>query len=104
MDLASIPDGRSLAPEWTPVRMTAADEDDKSAELGDYALFGTIPVFNATAVDALLELPQPNAELLPLRYARREYMACNVSRFVDALDERRSKHDTTAAAAVRVRR
>jgi uncharacterized protein DUF1629 len=80
-------DGRPLAPAWTPVRMTAADEDDDRAELGDYALLGTVPVFSATAVEVLLDLLRPNAELLPVRYARREYMACNVSRFIDALDE-----------------
>ena len=70
--------------------MEAADEDDSSAELGDYALLGTVPVFSATAVDALLDLLEKNGELLPVRYSRKEYMAYNVTRVIDALDERQS--------------
>jgi hypothetical protein len=83
-------DGRSLAGNWTPVQMEAADEDDITADLGDYALLGTVPVFSATAVDALLDLLRPNGELLPVRYSRKEYMAYNVSRVIDALDESQS--------------
>lgn len=83
-------DGRSLASNWTPVQMEAADQDDSSAELGDYALLGTVPVFSVAAVDALLDLLKPNGELLPVRYARKEYMAYNVTRVIDALDEHQS--------------
>lgn len=70
--------------------MKVADQDDSSAELGDFALLGTVPIFSATAVDALLDLLRPNGELLPLRYARKEYMAYNVTRVIDALDEQQS--------------
>jgi hypothetical protein len=83
-------DGRSLAPSWTALRMKVADQDENSAEFGDYALLGTVPVFSAAAVDALLDLLRPNGELLPVRYSHREYMAYNVTRVIDALDEQQS--------------
>ncbi|MFL5612996.1 MAG: imm11 family protein [Gemmatimonadaceae bacterium] len=83
-------DGRPLANNWTPVQMQVADQDDSCAELADYALLGTVPVFSAAAVDVLLDLLRPNGELLPLRYPRKEYMAYNVTRVTDALDEQQS--------------
>ena len=49
-------DGTSIAAKWRTIRITAADEPDDTAELGDYALLGTIPVFSLRAVDALLDL------------------------------------------------
>lgn len=80
-------DGSSLARSWRPVAMTAADEPDADAELADYSLLGVVPVFSVPAVDALLDLLSPAGELLPLRYGRCEYLAYNVTRVIDALDE-----------------
>lgn len=83
-------DGRSMASEWRAVAITPADQNDTEAELADNALLGVVPVFSARAADALLDLLRPNGELLPLRYARAEYMAYNVTNVVDALDEGQS--------------
>lgn len=80
-------DGRSHVEHWTAVGITAADEPDDTAELGDFALLGTIPVLSARALRALSSLLEKRAELLPLRYPRREYSALNVLRTIDALDE-----------------
>lgn len=80
-------DGRSHAEQWTAVGITAADEPDATAELGDFAFLGTIPVLSARAVGALSSMLEKRAELLKLRYPRGEYYALNVLRTVDALDE-----------------
>lgn len=83
-------DGRSLAEDWVPLPIKAADEDDEVAELADYALLGTIPVFSERAVDALSGVLRQNGELLPLLYERRPYFAYNVTTVIDALDQQRS--------------
>ena len=80
-------DGSPLAPQWFPASITAADEDDASAELRDFALLGTVPIFSLRALDVLLDLLKANGELLPLRYPRREYFAYNVTLLLPALDE-----------------
>lgn len=83
-------DGRPLATEWEAPDITAADVDDDLADLPDYALLGTVPVLSARATVALLDVLRFAGELLPLRYRRAEYLAYNVTRVVDALDERGS--------------
>jgi hypothetical protein len=83
--------GQPMASDGQPVAITAADEDDETALLADHALLGIVPVFTVRAVEVLLDFLRPNGELLPLRYGRAEYMAYNVTRVVDALDESRSK-------------
>lgn len=82
--------GRPLAAEWKTLRITAADEDDATAELPDFALLGIVPVFSLRAMDALLDMLRAAGELLPLRHPRAEYVAFNVTRVIDALDEARS--------------
>jgi hypothetical protein len=82
--------GESLVASWRPVTITAADEEDAEAELGDYALLGVVPVFSWRAVEAMGDLLRPNGELLPLRYHRGDYVAYNVTRIIDALDEEAS--------------
>lgn len=84
-------DGRSHTERWTLPAITAADEPDATAELGDFAFLGTIPVLSARAVRELRTLIESRAEILPLRYSRREYYALNVLRVVDALDEESSE-------------
>lgn len=83
-------DGRPLRETWKTVSITAADEDDDEAELSDYALLGTVPIFSLRAMERLPDLLKPAGELLPLRYRRGEYFAYNVTRLLDALDERES--------------
>lgn len=83
-------DGRPLRDSWVPLEITAADTDDELAMLGDHALLGTIPVLSRRAVDALRDLLEPAGEFLPLVYERAEYMAFNVTRIIDALDEGKS--------------
>lgn len=84
-------DGTPLAHEWTPLEITAVDEDDELAVLGDHALLGTIPVFSEPAVSILSDFLEQNGELLPLVYSRGRYFAYNVTTVVNALDEDRSK-------------
>jgi hypothetical protein len=83
-------DGRPLKETWRAVSITAADEEDNEAELSDYALLGTVPVFSLRATERLLDLLKAHGELLPLRYRRGEYFAYNVTRMIDGLDERKS--------------
>ena len=83
--------GRPMAAHWKALRITAADEDDATAELADFALLGIVPVFSLRAVDVLLDLLKPAGEVLPLRHRRGEFFAFNVTRVVDALDEAHSK-------------
>jgi hypothetical protein len=85
-------DGHPMAAAWKAVPITPADrEDNDDVELLDHNLLGIIPIFSVRAVDVLLDLLRPNGELLPLRYARAEYMAYNVTRVIDALDESGSR-------------
>lgn len=84
-------EGTPFGKEWTPLEVTAADEDDELALLGDHALLGTIPVFSERAAVALSDVLRTNGELLPLVYSRRPYFAYNVTTVVNALDEQHSK-------------
>src|SRR5688572_30597689 len=84
-------DGTPFGGEWTPLQLTAVDEDDELALLGDHALLGTIPVFSERAALVLSDVLKANGELLPLEYSRQPYFAYNVTTVVDALDEDRSK-------------
>ncbi|MGH7635195.1 MAG: imm11 family protein, partial [Gemmatimonadaceae bacterium] len=79
-----------IARLWRTVPIRAADEDDATAQLADHALLGTVPVFSVRAVNRLLDFLTRGGELLPLRYGRAEYMAYNVTRVIDALDEKAS--------------
>jgi hypothetical protein len=93
-------DGAPLATTWRAVTMTPADVPDDQAELGDYALLGTIPVFSLRAVDVLLDMLKESGELLPLRYRRGEYFAYNVTLFLDALDAKASAVTTFSTGRV----
>ncbi len=92
--------GRPLAAQWKTARITAADEDDATAELPDFALLGIVPVFSLRGMEALLDILKAAGELLPLRYPRGEYFAFNVTRVVDALDEDESKVQRFADGSV----
>lgn len=83
--------GRPLRSSWRTPAIMVADSDDELAALADHALLGTIPVLSEAAVVELRDLLEPNGELLPLGYSRRSYFAYNVTTFVDALDETRSR-------------
>lgn len=84
-------DGQPLAKDWQAADITPADVDPYEAELGDFAMLGTIPIFNVRAATLLLPMLKPNGELLPLKFDREEYLAYNVTRVIDALDEARSE-------------
>ncbi len=88
--------GKPLGPSWRPLRVEIHPQDEKSEKLplGDFPLLGwsTVPVLSRHAVDALGELLKGNAELLKLDYPKREYFILNVTRFVDAFDEKKSKY------------
>jgi len=88
--------GKPLGASWRPLRMEISPEDENSGKLplGDFPLLGlsTVPVFSRHAVDALGELLKGNAELLKLDYRKGDYFILNVTRFVDAFDEKKSKY------------
>jgi hypothetical protein len=80
-------DGRRHAAGWKTLTISAADEDDTTAPLPDFAAVGVLPAFSVRAAEALLPLLQPNGELLPLRHRRAEYMLYNVTTVAHVLDE-----------------
>jgi hypothetical protein len=83
-------DGRTLGATWRELSIHAADEPDESARLPDFALLGVVPLFSEQAVEALRDILESHGELLPVRHARRRYLAYNVTTILDALDEERS--------------
>jgi hypothetical protein len=91
-------DGRSLTASWKPVPITAADEPDDEAELGDFAFLGTMPMLSERAARALCPLLAGQAELLPVVYPRRTYFCLNVTRVIDALDEEASTVERFASS------
>lgn len=93
-------DGRSLRSSWEPLSITAADEDDATAEMADFALLGTIPIVSERAVEVLRDLTLRCCEILPLVYSRQAYFALNVMTVVDALDEKRSTLTRLPSGAV----
>ena len=84
-------DGSSLSWRWTPIKVVPTDEDSADAELADFALLGTIPVFSKNAVSALQGTLLRHGELLPLRSEYGAFYAFNVRVVRDALDEERSE-------------
>jgi hypothetical protein len=79
-----------IAGAWRTVEISAADADDSTARFGDYTLLGTIPVFSLRALEVLAPVLKENGEVLPLRYRRGEFLAYNVTRVLDALNEEES--------------
>lgn len=88
--------GKALGHSWRPLRVEIHSQDEDSAKLplGDFPLLGlsSVPVLSRHAVDALGELLKGDAELLKLDYPKGEYFLLNVTRFVDAFDEKKSKY------------
>src|SRR4051794_8074671 len=83
-------DGRPMRDGWRPPAITAADTDDELALLADHALLGAIPLFSERAVQILGGVLDMCGELLPVDYPRKKYFAFNVTKLVDALDQKRS--------------
>ncbi len=78
---------------WRTGRETFRFDPDNLPK-GDMASFDTpIPIFHPRAVDALAEFLEPNGELLPISCQGEEYFMFNVTRLVDALDEKHSDVD-----------
>lgn len=87
-DLNDKPAGaawRPLAIEWIE------DELNNGKPESDFPTLGTTPVFSHRAVNSLLDLLVENGELLPLELNGTTFFAYNVTRRVDALDEKRSE-------------
>jgi hypothetical protein len=85
-------DGRSMRKTWkdsgsfafVPRRMSKGDTPGLSTH---------IPVFSLKAVNVLADLLKRNGELLPITCDDEAYFVFNVTRVIDALDERESELD-----------
>jgi len=96
-------DGRAIGGAWWHPRIEILREVPRDYDLlpGDFpSLGGIIPVFSQKAVSALRDLLEENGELLPLVCDEGEYFAYNVTRIVDALDEKQSSVDRFATGNI----
>jgi len=84
--------GTALSANWPALRVGPLREGGQlpSGDLPGWA--SHIPVFSQRAASVLQEMLVPNGELLPLvcEQLEEEYVAFNVTRLADALDEERS--------------
>lgn len=96
--------GERYAGEWTPVAVKPLEPVEPRAEgLQDLvALAGDLPVFSHRAVEVLRDLLAPHGELCPL--AGLPYVAYNVTRVLDALDESRAGVHRISGLVVQVER
>jgi hypothetical protein len=85
--------GKAIGARWTPVSVEVLrDEIHKDRPSSDFPGFGAgKPTFSDRAVDVLKDLLVSNGELLPLDCKERTYRVFNVTRLVDALDEKHSE-------------
>lgn len=84
--------GRPVGRAWEPLEVETIEErpEDRALPLADFRVVGGAPTFSRRAVDALRDLLGENGELLPLRSTHGAWYLCNVTRVIDALDERGS--------------
>lgn len=86
-------DGNSIE-EWQPLKVTVFFDDELETQLppGDFpSLFADVPALSQRAVQVLGPLIEGNGQLLPLQCAEGEYFILNVTKVVDAIDERQSE-------------
>jgi hypothetical protein len=70
------------------------DEDNLAGEkpVGDCTvIIGTTPVFSPKAVELLIDLLEPNGELLPMDFLGETWFGYNVTTVLDALDHSKSQ-------------
>lgn len=83
--------GQPLRQVWDPPEVEELlDHELPTGPIGDCAYLSAVPTFSQRAVEALRPLLELNGELLPVRCACGEYYVYNVTRVLDALDERQS--------------
>lgn len=79
--------------ESKPLHVAVVFDEELKEQLppGDFpSLFADIPVLSERAVKVLRVLVEGNGELLPLECEDGNYFVLNVTRLIDALDERKS--------------
>lgn len=86
-------DGSPMLCSWEPIEVQFSSEQDDLPR-GDFANFQGIAsagVLSAEAIDALGDLLEGRAELLPLRLGSEQLFLVNVIRLSNALDETRAE-------------
>ena len=85
-------DGRSMRKTWAGTGSFAFIPRRKPK--GDTPGLSThIPIFSVRAVKVLADLLKGHGELLPITCDGEDYLVCNVTRVIDALDEKESELD-----------
>jgi hypothetical protein len=87
--------GVPIGETWSPMAIEPfRDEDYLAGEkpLGDCTMLGaTKPVFSPKAVELLIDLLEPNGELLPMEFLGETWFGYNITTVLDALDRARSQ-------------
>jgi hypothetical protein len=78
--------GQSMIKDWIPVTMYTEEQGKRS----DIPL-NSPPIFSQKAVDALKDLIEGRAEILPLIHSEAQYYAINVINVVDCFDYEKGK-------------
>jgi hypothetical protein len=90
--IVTLIDGTPRAARWTPIPVEVVHEDEgKALEHSDSPwLGGHALIFRKGAVQALAPILESHGELLPLDCPEAELVAFNVTKVVNALDEKSS--------------
>ena len=87
--------GIPIRKTWLPMAIEPVRDAGSMAgekPVGDCSiLYGTMPVFSASAADCLIDLLAPNGELLPMDFLGEPWLAFNVTTIVDVLERSRSE-------------
>lgn len=91
--LLSVIRGLPAADEWSPPAVATLEMslDGETLPIPDFPVFTTSAAFSRRAVDALLDLLVENGEILPLECDEGDFFVFNLTRELDALDERASE-------------
>ena len=86
-------DGNAIADTWRPLMVRVFRDDGRSGGApSDFpSLAAAIPVFSPRAIESLGDMLAGSGEILALHCPEGTYVAFNVTRVVDALDEMRSE-------------
>ena len=93
-DRLQLFDGSPVPKPWLPLRVQLfkGEPRGKALEVGDFPSLAThVPVFSASAVQALAGVLDSSGELLPLDCPEGTYYAFNVTRVLDVLDSTRAE-------------
>ena len=82
--------GEPIGDRWTPLKVEVLrDDENKDRPSSDFPGAGASkPTFSSRALEALQDMLDSNGETLPLDCKDGEYWMFNVTRVVDALDEK----------------